>query len=340
MTITMLSRRSFIKGGLCLALLKPQQPYVVTVNGRLNAARMGVTLTHEHFLVDFIGADKINDSRWDVDVVVEKVLPYLLEAKANGVRTIMDCTPDFIGRDLRLFKILSEKSGVNILTNTGYYGAVDYKYLPAWAFTETAEQLAARWIAEARNGIGDTGIKPGFMKIGVNGGELSELEQKLITAAGLAHLETGLTICSHTGPAVAAFEQIEVLKKMGVKPDAFVWVHAQSELKKHTYTQVAKMGAWVSLDGIGWGDIENYATWIDTLKANGCLHRVLISHDAGWYDPEKPGGENIVGYTNIFQKLIPLLEQKGFKQRHIEQLLVKNPAEAFAIRVRKGKRRV
>lgn len=313
-----------------------RRPYVMTIHGKMDAAKMGLTLTHEHFLVDFIGADKINASRWKLDEVVEKVLPYLLEAKANGVKTILDCTPDFIGRDVRLFKILSEKSGVNILTNTGYYGAVGYKYLPAWAFTETAEQLAARWIAEARNSIGDTGIQPGFMKIGVNGGELSELEQKLITAAALTHLETGLTICSHTGPAVAAFGQLEVLKKMGVKPDAFVWVHAQSELKKHTYTQAAKMGAWVSLDGIGWGDLENYATWLDTLKANHCLHRVLISHDAGWYDPEKPGGENIVGYTNIFQKLIPLLRQKGFKQRHIEQLLVENPAAAFAVRVRRA----
>lgn len=332
----MLTRRNFIKCSLCLLVFKPGRPYVVTVNGRLNTEKMGVTLTHEHFLVDFIGADKINDSRWDIEKVVEKVLPYLLEAKANGVCTIMDCTPDFIGRDVRLFKILSEKSGINILTNTGYYGAVGYKYLPAWAFTETVEQLAARWIAEARNGIGGTSIKPGFMKIGVNGGELSDLEQKLITAAGLTHLETGLTICSHTGPAVAAFGQLEVLKKMGVKPDAFVWVHAQGELKKHTYTQAAKMGAWVSLDGIGWGDIENYATWLDTLRANGCLGRVLISHDAGWYDPEKPGGENFVSYINIFQKLIPLLKQKGFKSRHIEQLLVKNPSEAFAVRVRKA----
>ncbi len=317
-------------------LLKPGKPYVVTINGKLATSKMGLSLVHEHFLVDFIGADKISTSRWDLDKVVEKVLPYLLEVKAQGVNTVMDCTPNFIGRDVRLFKILAEKTGLNILTNTGYYGAVGYKFLPEWAFTETAEQLAARWIVEARDGIDNTGIKPGFMKIGVNGGELSELETKLITAAGLAHLETGLTICSHTGPAVAAFGQIAVLQKMGIQPDAFVWVHAQNELKKHTYTQAAKMCAWVSLDGIGWGDIENYANWLHTLKANDCLHRVLISHDAGWYDPEKPGGENIVGYTNIFKKLIPLLEKKGFKARHIERLLVKNPAAAFAVRVRKG----
>lgn len=331
----MLSRRHFIKASIGLALLRPRKPFVITVAGEMRAANMGLTLVHEHFLVDFIGADKIHPSRWDVEVVAERMLPLLLEAKAKGVRTVLDCTPNFIGRDVQLLQLLSKRSGVNILTNTGYYGAVDYKYLPSWAFEESAEQLAARWITEAKEGIDGTGIRPGFIKIGVNGGELTELETKLITAAGITHLETGLTICSHTGPAVAAFGQLAVLQKMGVRPDAFVWVHAQNELKKHTYTQAAKMGAWVSLDGLGWGEVEHYANWLDILKDNDCLYRVLISHDAGWYDPEKPNGENIVGYTQIFERLLPLLEQKGFRGRHIDQLLVKNPAAAFALRVKR-----
>ena len=191
----MLTRRHFLKGCLALALPSPPpSPHVVTINGKLPASKMGVTLIHEHFLVDFIGANKINTDRWDLEKVVEKILPLLLEAKAQGVETVLDCTPGFLGRDVRLFKILAEKTGLNILTNTGYYGAVDYKFLPEWAFTETAEQLAARWIAEARDGIEGTGVRPGFQKIGVNGGALSELETKLITAAGLTHLETGYPV--------------------------------------------------------------------------------------------------------------------------------------------------
>lgn len=317
-----------------MLLFKPGKPYVWTINGKLKTARMGQTLIHEHFLVDFIGADKISPNRWNRAAVVEKVLPFLLEARARGIRTILDCTPNFLGRDVQLLQILAEKSGVHLLTNTGYYAAVQYKYLPASAFLETAEQIAARWVDEAQNGIEGTSIRPGFMKIAVNGGHLSEIEQKIVTAAGLTHLETGLTICSHTGPALAAFEQVEVLKKTGVKPDAFVWTHAQNEPDKSTYLIAARMGVWVSLDGIGWGDFENYADWLVMLKANGCLHRVLISHDAGWYDPAKAAGGPITGYTNIFDKLIPLLIAKGFKPSDIAQLLVQNPAAAFAIRVR------
>ena len=88
------TRSLFIKASLGLIFLKPEKPYVWTIKGKLKTARMGQTLIHEHFLVDFIGADKISPNRWDREAVVEKVLPFLLEARARGIRTILDCTID------------------------------------------------------------------------------------------------------------------------------------------------------------------------------------------------------------------------------------------------------
>ncbi len=41
-------------------------------------------------------------------------------------------------------KILSEKSGIQILTNTGLYTAVGGKYLPPYAFTASAPAAAER----------------------------------------------------------------------------------------------------------------------------------------------------------------------------------------------------
>ena len=332
-----LSRRKFIQSGAALlfGLKSRPSPFVITVKGKISATSIGTTLIHEHFLVDFIGADKINYNRWERDEVVKKVLPYLLEAKKHGVKTILDCTPAFLGRDVALQKRLAEESGLHILTNTGYYGAVGNKYLPAHAFTETQQQIASRWISEFENGIENTTIKPGFIKIGVDPGNLSELHQKLVKAAALTHLQTGLTICSHTGKAIAAFEEIELLQKMNVHPSAFVWTHAQAEPDKALHIKAAKRGAWVSLDGIGWGNFEDYADSIENLKSAGLLNRVLISHDAGWYKPGEEDGGNFTGYKNIFTELIPLLSKKGFSGKYIQQMLVKNPAQAFAVRVRK-----
>jgi phosphotriesterase-related protein len=296
---------------------------------------MGTSLIHEHFLVDFIGADKINSNRWDRDEVIKKVLPYLSEAKKHGVKTIFDCTPAFLGRDITLLKRLSEKSGLQLITNTGYYGAVSNKYLPPHAFTESSEQIAQRWISEFQGGIEETKIKPGFIKIGVDSGSLSDLHRKLVKAAALTHLATGLTICSHTGPGIPALEEIGLLKEMGVHPSAFVWTHAQAEKDKSIHIEAAKAGAWISLDGIAWGDIKDYADSIERLQKAGLLHQILISHDAGWYKPGEKDGGSFKGYTSIFRDLFPLLRERGFTKKQLNQLLQHNPAKAFGMSVRK-----
>jgi phosphotriesterase-related protein len=334
------TRRRFLAALPVLASLqvraKTRKYSINTINGPLETGSLGTTLIHEHFLVDFIGADKTSFDRWSRDAVVKKVLPFLLEAKQAGVKSIFDCTPNFLGRDVVLLKMLSQQSGLNIITNTGYYGAVGNKYLPEWALTESAEQLAERWIDEFEHGIDTTLIKPGFIKISVDATDngLSETHKKLVLAAALTHLKTGLTICSHTGPGAPAQEEINILKAVGVSPNAFVWVHAQAEKDKSIHSKAARLGAWVSLDGLGWGDFDNYADSIHQLKSSGMLHRVLISHDAGWYKPDEPTGE-FKGYTNIFTELIPRLKKKGFTALDIDQLLIKNPAEAMGMRIRR-----
>jgi phosphotriesterase-related protein len=332
------SRREFLIAGVGFLFWsgRTKEPYINTVTGSISRTQLGKTLIHEHFLVDFIGADKINAARWNREEVIKKVLPYLLEAKEAGVKSIFDCTPDFLGRDVILLKILSEQSGIQIITNTGYYGAVQNQYLPAWALSETAQQLAKRWIAEFKKGIAGTSIKPGFIKISVDPDELlSDLHKKLVQAASITHLKTGLTICSHTGAAKAALEQLEILQSMRVQPNAFVWVHAQSESDKSYHVKVARIGAWVSLDGIGWGDFDNYVDSIVRLRNEGLLNRVLISHDAGWYKPDEPLGGEFIGFTNIFKEIIPRLKQNGFTDSDVDNLLITNPAEALSIRVRK-----
>lgn len=338
----MISRRSFLQLVTLLSTTSAlaanklaQQRAVMSVTGPISADELGTTLIHEHILVDFIGAAQYNPQRWNDDDVVKKVLPFLKEVRNAGCKTIVDCTPNFLGRDVLLLQRLSRESELSIITNTGYYGGSDEKFLPPQAFTETSSELAARWIAEWENGIDGTGIKPGFMKISVNPGTLSKVSQKLVEAAAKTHLRTGLTIASHTGPAIAAFEEIEILKKQGVSPDAFIWVHAQNEKDLNQHLKAARMGTWVSLDGISDTNIPQYVESLYRLKKEKVLERILLSHDAGWYEPGKPDGGNFRGYTSLFKQLLPVLRKKGFSNRDIDQLLIENPKEAFTIKVRK-----
>ena len=59
---------------------------------------------------------------------------------------------------------------MNIITNTGYYGARKHVFIPAHAYKESAAQLAGRWAREFERGIDGSKIKPGVIKIGVDTG--------------------------------------------------------------------------------------------------------------------------------------------------------------------------
>lgn len=314
--------------------IQAQQGTIMTVTGPIPSSEMGLSLIHEHVLVDFVGAEITGRHRWDEKEVIELAQPFLDEVKGLGVQTLVECTPAFIGRDPQLLKRLADQSGIQIITNTGYYGASDNKYLPEHAHSETADQLAARWITEAKEGIEGTNIKPGFIKTGVNGGPLSAIHAKLISAAAKTHLQTGLVIASHTGPAVPAFEQLEILEKEGVHASAFIWVHAQGERDVNKHIQAAEKGAWVSLDGLDDSNVTLYLEMLENLRSKGLLHRVLLSHDAGWYSPGEENGGEFRAYTTLFKKLIPLLDRHGWTGEEIRQLLVTNPRTAFEIKVR------
>lgn len=319
---------------LLLASCQPEQSKIITVTGEIPASAVGKTLHHEHLLVDFIGADSTGYHRWNRDSVIEKVLPYLLDIKALGYKTLVECTPAYIGRDPLLLKILSEKSGIQIITNTGYYSAVGGKFIPKHGFEETAQQLANRWIAEAKNGIEGTGIYPGFIKIAVERAPLQEINRKVVEAACIAHKATGLTIMSHTGLAVPAYQQIEVLKQNGISPSAFIWTHANNEKDWEKIVEAAKMGVWIAFDKFEQEEIENFSAFAVLMKKEGLLNRLLFSHDAGWYDPMKPGGGTFRDFTAIEKFLVPELQQKGFSEKEISQIFELNPAEAFAVKIR------
>lgn len=308
---------------------------IMTVKGPIAPTAVGRTLIHEHILVDFAGARDFDLKKWNKEDVVRKVLPYLKDLKKAGCSTFIDCTPNYLGRDAVLLQWISELSELNIITNTGYYGGSDHKFLPEHFFLESTDQLAARWITEWKNGIDATTVKPGFIKISVNPGTLSKESKKLIQTAALTHLQTGLTIASHTGPAIPALEQIELLQSNGVHPSAFVWVHAQNEPDLSNYLKAARQGAWISLDGLSEKNLDDYVSRLSYLKSENYLNKTLISHDAGWYDPSKPEGGPFRGYTILFEKLLPALSNAKFPDSDIKQLLEINPGNAFEISIKK-----
>src|SRR3954468_14573999 len=275
-----MNRRDALRVGLAAGIMglvrqplraEDDESRVMTVRGPIPPGEMGTTLPHEHVLVDFVGAKDVSRDRYDADEVYRVALPHLRRIREQGIRTLADCTPAYLGRDPALLRRLSEASGLNILTPTGYYGAGRGKYVPDHARTESADELAARWLREWREGIDGTGIRPGFIKLGADAGPLPEVHRKLVRAAARTHLESGLTIAAHSGEGVAALEALEILRKEGLAGSAFIWVHANTEPDRRLHVRAAESWAWVEFDGIGPKEIDRHVGLVRAMKGAGHL---------------------------------------------------------------------
>jgi phosphotriesterase-related protein len=94
--------------------------------------------------------------------------------------------------------------------------------------------MAAHWIREWENGIEGTGVRPGFMKIGVDGAKgdpprLSDVDTRIVRAAARAQKRTGLVVASHTGQGAAAIEQIRLFREENADPGRLIIVHCDAE---------------------------------------------------------------------------------------------------------------
>lgn len=301
---------------------------IQTVRGPISPESLGFALPHEHVMCDFIGAAETGPQRWDPDEVVAVMQPYLQRIRDLGVRGFVDCSPAFIARDPLVLRRLSEATGLHIVTNAGLYKE---PFLPPYAFAESADQLADRWIAEIREGIGDTGIRAGFVKIAVNPGPLIPIQQKIVRAAARAQIATGAIVASHTASGVAALEQLDILEREGADPGRFIFVHADVETEERYHLQVAARGAWVEYDQLKQEEEARSLQLIRSMVDAGYSERLLISHDAGWYNVGEAGGGQVRGYEYIPQRFVAQLRDAGCGEGQIHQLTVTNPARAFSL---------
>ncbi|MGI9175050.1 MAG: phosphotriesterase family protein [Rhodothermales bacterium] len=301
---------------------------VMTVSGPIASEMMGTTLPHEHLMSTF-GAAPSPRPGYDEAALLQAVLPRLHELKRLGCQTIIDCTAAYFGRDPALLRRLSETSGLHILTNTGYYGAADDRYVPAHAYKASADDLAAQWLDEWENGIDGTSVRPGFIKIGVDAGPLSDVDRKLVRAAARLHRASGLTIAVHTGNnEIAAREQLAVLREEGVAPAAWIWVHAHQAERTENLIAAAQAGAWVSLDGLGEDTLESHLALLQALKNEGVLGQVLLSHDGNSY---RAGGRPPRPYKALFTRFLSMLREAGCSDEEIKALIATNPQRAFTV---------
>jgi phosphotriesterase-related protein len=301
---------------------------LLTVLGPIKSDDLGPTLPHEHILVDFVGADQTGLHRYDRREVIRVMLPHLRELRRQGVTGFVDCTPMFLARDPVILASLAEQTGLHILTNTGQYKE---PYLPEETFRQDADGLAAGWTAEIVDGIRDTGVRAGFIKIAVFEEPLKPMQQKIVRAACRTHRATGATIACHAGHGPAAMEILDIMEAEQVPSDALVVVHAQGEKDRGFHERIAERGAWVEYDNIGARTPAEHLELLRHMLDRGYEQQILISMDRGWYSVGEPGGGDIKPFTYLFGEFLPYMRRAGIEESTISRLTTTNPALAFRL---------
>lgn len=301
---------------------------VMTVRGPVSPDQLGITLSHDHVIID---AWDFQKPRYDVILDDESIM--LDEVKLYrdaGGGTICDPTNIGIGRNPRALRRISEASGVNIVMGAGWYREVVY---PRYIYETSTNDLAALLIQEILNGVDDSGIRPGFIgEIGTERGALSPANERVFRAAGRAHIRTGCPILTHTTHwGELAIEQLDILAEEGVLADHVVISHLGDRRGIGWWLPIAERGAWLSVDNLafidGYAPLEFRVDNVARLCAEGLAGQLMLSNDICELGQLQTFGG--VGYANVITNFLPMLRDRGVTDADIHQMTVINPSRAF-----------
>jgi phosphotriesterase-related protein len=316
---------------------------VQTVTGTADAGQLGKTLIHEHVLVGFPG--------WDLDAkaprfkrgeAMARAVDQMQTLAGLGLGTFVDPCPMDLGRDVEFLAELSQRSGMRIVCTTGAYFEAEgitytFRNLPV-------EEITDIYIKEITEGVGDTGIKAGAVKIATGSRQVSEYERKMVTAGARAARETGVPLISHTQDASCGHDQIDIVTGEGVSAERLVVGHSDG-IDDHEYHRaLAERGAFVGFDRFGISILipdEVRVKNVVALARAGHTRRIMMSHDSivcwrGRPVPFANSYDDVLAMlpqwrpTFIFEHVVPQLREAGLTSEDIDTILVDNPRRLFA----------
>ncbi|MCD4672501.1 MAG: hypothetical protein K8R77_07555, partial [Anaerolineaceae bacterium] len=262
---------------------------------------------------------------------VEAAIHELKYFKRAGGNALVEMTTTEMERDPEKLKTISRIAGVHVIAATGYNKG---KFSEAFVKDKSVEQLAREEIQDLMVGMDGTDIRAGLIKASSGLNAISAAEQKLFEAAIIAHRETGAPVSTHTEKGSMALEQIAILKDGGVDPQHILIGHSDLNMDWEYFLAVAETGVMIGFDQIGKEKYASDAVRIDFIKrliAAGYGKQIMLSMDlarrSNWpsfgfgYGP---------GLTYILWRFVPWMLQSGVSESEVEDMLVNNPAKAFA----------
>jgi len=310
---------------------------IQTVTGPVDEGELGLTLIHEHvrFRDEAVAAQWPDryDPREEMRVAVEAVTA----AADRGVRTIVEPTAMFGGRDIGFMREVSELTGVRLVPCTGIY---TYDYLPHYFQSRDADAIAEHFVHDITVGIQGTDVRAAFLKCAADAAGVTENIEKVHRAVARASNATGVPIMAHSMPAVQTGpRQVEIFLEEGVPAERIQIAHCGDSADIGYIEGLLASGVYVGLDRYG---IEMYlpidqrnATTAELLR-RGHAERLMISQDytanIDWFPEEvvemlqSQGAVRNWSMTLVFEEVVPYLREQGVMDDALfETIFVENP---------------
>ena len=345
----------------------PLRGQIQTVLGAVAPDAIGITLPHEHLLIDFAVMFREPTTASDKALAYQPVtlsnvgwvrqnfnanldnLRLLDEQTAHdeimlfrhaGGQTVVDPTNVSLARDPLALARISRATGLHIVMGAGYYVAAAH---PADMDRRSEDSLVREIVREVTVGVGDTGVKAGLIGEIGNTWPWTENEQKVVRAAVEAQRQTGAPLMLHPGRhETAPMRLVELVQKQGGDLRRTIMCHIERTIADERHLDdLAATGVWLEYDLFGMEnsyypynpdfDMPNDAgriAQILRLIARGHESQILMSHDIAYKSSlTKYGG---YGYHHLLVNVVPRLRRKGIDDAGLRRLLVENPRHAFA----------
>lgn len=300
---------------------------IYTTLGPKRREELGMILPHEHVFVDLRTPDQPGYGEAEIAEVVALMVPQIEAIKRQGVTLLVECTTGGVGRRADIDLAVSKAADFPIVVPTGNYRE---PWMPAW-IAEASESDLEQWmVSELTEGMEDTGVLAGWIKLSAGDDGITPLEARILRAAARASVRTNAVIGSHTIRGRVVMDQLDILQSEGCAAERFISIHTQEEKDFGLHRALVERGAWIEYDHVGRAPDQELVAMIVRALETGLGEHLLISHDLGWYDPAQPGGGIPRPYTHLVENLLPALTIAGASQDAIRQLTEINPFEAFA----------
>ena len=307
---------------------------VMTLSGWTPAEQLGITLPHEHLIVQ----------GWDYQERNYPNSAYMELAKLAqaGGKTLVEVSSIGRARDPRFFKRLADRAGIQVVMGTGFYRD---GWLSEAVHGMTVDAMTDTIVEEIVEGVDGTGLRAGIIgEVGVSR-QLTATEARSLAAAARAQRITGAAITLHfeIGSAQTEYDRVlDILVENGADLTHVAVGHLVSrpdnlELCQH----LADRGCFIEFDLFGqerWylmnemmqthPDVQTSS--IKGFIDNGLLPHMLISQNVNHVDLLTVNGGD--GYVHLLKNVVPRTRTYGVTDVEMQTMLVANPQHFLAFR--------